>query len=64
MTTERTSASVWGLAMQPITSRDFLKVARQRLTTAEALLGLRINLDAQDIGGYTVECSLKALILE
>src|SRR5207244_12852289 len=45
-------------------SRDFLKVALQRLTTAEALLGLRITLDAQYIGGYTVECSLKALILE
>jgi len=50
--------------MQPTTSRDFLKVALQRLTTAEALLDLRINLDAQYIGGYTVECSLKALILE
>jgi hypothetical protein len=50
--------------MQPSTSRDFLKVALQRLTTAEALLDLRINLDAQYIGGYTVECSLKALILE
>jgi hypothetical protein len=53
-----------GLGMQPRTSRDFLKVALQRLTTAEALLRLRINLDAQYIGGYTVACSLKALILE
>jgi HEPN domain-containing protein len=50
--------------MQPRTSRDFLKVALQRLTTAEALLRLGITLDAQYIGGYTVECSLKALILE
>jgi HEPN domain-containing protein len=50
--------------MQPRTSRDFLRIALQRLTTAEALLSLRLNLDAQYIGGYTVECSLKALILE
>jgi HEPN domain-containing protein len=50
--------------MQPRTSRDFLKVALQRLTTAEALLRLGITLDAQYIGGYTVECSLKAIILE
>jgi len=50
--------------MQPRTSRDFLKVALQRLTTAEALLRLRMNLDAQYFGGYTIECSLKALILE
>ncbi len=50
--------------MQPTTSRDFLKVALQRLTAAEALLGLGITLDAQYIGGYTVECSLKALILQ
>jgi hypothetical protein len=47
----------------PITSRDFQKVAAQRFTTAEALLELRLNLDAQYIGGYAVECSLKALIL-
>ncbi len=50
--------------MQPRTSRDFLKVALQRLTTAEALLRLGITLDAQYIGGYAVECSLKGLILE
>src|SRR5947207_14616116 len=50
--------------MQPTTSRDFQRAALQRLTTAEALLGLRLNLDAQYLGGYTVECSLKALILE
>jgi hypothetical protein len=58
------SLSSRGLAMQPTTSRDFLKVALQRLTTAEALLDLKIILDAQYIDGYTVECSLKALILE
>jgi hypothetical protein len=50
--------------MQPTTSRDYQKAALQRLTTAEALLDLRLNLDAQYLGGYTVECSLKALILE
>ena len=49
--------------MPPTTSRDFQKVARQRLTTAETLLGEKLNLDAQYLGGYTVECSLKALIL-
>ncbi len=50
--------------MPPTTSRDFQKVAGQRLTTAEALRRAKLNLDAQYLGGYTVECSLKALILE
>jgi len=53
--------------MPPLTSRDFLKVAAQRLNTAEFLLNngtLRFTLDAMYIAGYTVECSLKALILE
>lgn len=50
--------------MPPTTSRDFLKVALQRLATAEALLVLGYTLDAQYIGGYTVECSLKGLIME
>lgn len=50
--------------MQPKTPRDFLKVALQRLTAAEAIAKrLRLNLEAQYIGGYSVECSLKALIL-
>jgi HEPN domain-containing protein len=49
--------------MPPTTSRDFLKVAVQRLITAEILLREKLNLDAQYIGGYTVECSLKALIM-
>ena len=40
-----------------------MKVAAQRLTAAEVLLGEKLNLDAQYVGGYTVECSLKALIL-
>lgn len=51
--------------MQPTTPRDFLKVALQRLTAAEEIMRtLRLTLEAQYIGGYSVECSLKALILE
>jgi hypothetical protein len=51
--------------MQPKTSRDFLKVALQRLSAAESILeSLRLTLEAQYIGGYSIECSLKALILE
>ena len=50
--------------MQPKTSRDFLKVAEQRLNAAEALFAADLTLDAQYVGGYAVECSLKALILE
>jgi hypothetical protein len=50
--------------MQPRTSRDFLKVAEQRLNAAEALLAADLTLDAHYVGGYAVECSLKALILE
>ena len=49
--------------MPPTTSRDFQRAARQRLTTAEVLLRQKLTLDAQYIGGYAVECSLKALIL-
>jgi HEPN domain len=49
--------------MQPKTSRDFQNAAGQRLTTAETLLREKLTLDAQYVGGYTVECSLKALIL-
>ena len=51
--------------MQPTTPRDFLKVALQRLAAAEAIMEtLRLTLEAQYIGGYSVECSLKGLILE
>jgi hypothetical protein len=51
--------------MQPQAARDFLKAARQRLDAAEAIFeNLRINLESQYIGGYAVECALKALILE
>ena len=47
----------------PADSRDFQKAASQRFTTAEVLLKQTMTLDATYIGGYTVECSLKALIL-
>lgn len=50
--------------MPPTTSRDFQKAAAQRLTAAETLLRAKLTLDAQYLGGYTVECSLKALILD
>ncbi len=50
--------------MPPTSSRDFLKAAEQRLTTAEALLRQKITLEARSIGGNTVECALKALIME
>lgn len=48
----------------PATSRDFHKAAGQRLATAEFLLAEGYNLDAMYLGGYVIECSLKALILE
>jgi HEPN domain-containing protein len=55
----------WSHMMQPVTARDFLKAARQRLDTAEGIFEkLRINLEAQYIAGYAVECALKALIME
>ena len=51
--------------MQPEAPRDFLKVALQRLNAAEAIMAnLDFNLEVQYIGGYSVECSLKALLLE
>lgn len=49
--------------MPPLTSRDFQRAAGQRLISAQALLRLKLNLDAQYLGGYAVECSLKSLIL-
>lgn len=50
--------------MQPKTSRDFLRVARQRFNAAESLRNADLTLDAQYVGGYVVECAFKALILE
>jgi hypothetical protein len=49
--------------MPPVTSRDFQKAAAQRLVAPERLLVEKLTVDAQYVGGYTVECSLKALIL-
>jgi hypothetical protein len=34
------------------------------MVAAEALLRAKLTLDAQYLGGYTIECTLKALILE
>jgi HEPN domain-containing protein len=48
----------------PSSSRDFQRAAGQRLTTANYLLNGKYTLDAMYLAGYTVECSLKALILE
>jgi hypothetical protein len=54
-----------GGTMQPTTARDFLRVALQRLDVAVEIMEiLRRSLEAQYVGGYSVECSLKALILE
>ena len=50
--------------MPPTTSREFQKAAAQRFTAAEALFREGLNLDARYLGGYAVECSLKALILQ
>ena len=50
--------------MPPTTSRDFQRAAAQRFATAEFLLAHTYTLDSQYLAGYTVECSLKALILE
>lgn len=51
--------------MQPESPRDFLRVAQQRLEAAELIFRLTpLNLEAQYIGGYAIECSFKALILE
>ena len=49
--------------MQPKTSRDYFQAGLQRLTAVEALLNANLTLDANYVGGYSVECALKALIL-
>ena len=49
--------------MAPTTARDFLRAAAQRLDAAKVLYRASFNLDAQYIGGYAIECALKALIL-
>jgi hypothetical protein len=50
--------------MQPTTSRDFLRVARQRFNAAEVLFDADLTLDAQYVAGYVVECAFKALIIK
>ena len=47
----------------PTIGPNFLKAAAQRLTVAQALLDLHFTLDARYLGGYAIECSLKALIM-
>lgn len=44
--------------------RTFLRAASQRFQTANLLLTSGVSLDAVYLGGYVVECSLKALILD
>ncbi len=48
----------------PLTSRDFQRAAAQRMETAEFLWMHHYNLDSMYLAGYTIECSLKALILD
>lgn len=50
--------------MPPTTSRDFQRVASRRLDAAQKLLEIKLTLEAEYFGGYVIECSLKALILE
>lgn len=53
------------MLMQLTTPREFLKVSHQRLDAAQQIMdALSLTLEAQYIGGYSVECSFKALILE
>ncbi len=49
--------------MPPTTSRDFQRAAGQRYEAALALFRKALYLDCQYLGGYTVECTLKSLIL-
>jgi len=45
-------------------SLKFLRAAKQRFATAEFLLSKGYNLDSMYLAGYTMECALKALILD
>jgi HEPN domain-containing protein len=47
----------------PLSDRDFLRAAKQRLTVAEFLMKHRYTLDSMYLAGYAIECALKALIL-
>jgi HEPN domain-containing protein len=43
--------------------RKFLRAAKQRFASAKLLLEAGLPLDSAYLGGYVVECALKALIL-
>jgi HEPN domain-containing protein len=47
-----------------ISSKEFLRAGRQRLQAAEILKDSGIHLEAIYLAGYTIECSLKAVIVE
>lgn len=47
----------------PLSLRDYWLAANQRFAAAEYLHRGKSNLEAAYLGGYTIECSLKALIL-
>lgn len=49
--------------MPPTSDRDFLSAAGQRLEAAITRFKGGLTLDAQYVGGYVVECSIKAVIL-
>ena len=53
-----------GLAHATVDEPRLSESGTTSLNSAEVLLREKLNLDAQYLGGYTVECSLKALILQ
>ena len=46
------------------TAKKFIRAARQRFAAANKLLALELNIEAVYLAGYTVECALKALLIE
>lgn len=50
--------------MQPTCARDYLQAGRQRFNAAEALFRAQLTLDSCYLAGYSVECALKALIVD
>ena len=44
--------------------REFLRAGKQRFTAANALFHSGLHLEAIYLAGYTIECSLKAVILQ
>jgi len=50
--------------MPPTTSRDFFRAASQRMVVAEFLSVSGFTLEAQYLGGYVIECSLKSVVME